>query len=688
MSLSSLSAPTPSSTLRLSLLTSLAALALSLPLFAVVVGCDGTEFVVAEPEPEDRVIGDPCVVDDECETGRCVGGTCTDGLCQEDAECRSDELCVFGECIPADDFACQTDQRPLININPLNVEFGEVALGNVSEQVVTIENVGDCLLTLEGVGLESNAPSGFSCDPCDVSSYPQRVPPQRSVDVTVRYAPESTGEAISNLLIRSDDSTAGDEDGVIAVGLHATYSGVPQIVIDPPELFFGTVNQGTEVTETVTITNQGSGNAVLTIQGIYITGDDDFSIPTEFAAIEPPSPLLLPPYDPNNPDTIIEVPVTLRPTRLANFEAELKVQAHYGDPTAADRFSTSLTGTSLGPPQISVSTTELVYQQDDGTAYPVGTVAFRQVTISNSGQSPLNVNMNLSDDTGDFTVSPPFVPPVAPGGSVVVSVFFNPSEPSDSVNPHEPTTPTDAFLNITSNDDDPLEDVLKVVALRGWARGGVFDDVLKLEMTFQNAENSWAGSDYRDVDLELLSPTGFSCTKPVHQYSPDGSGGFIVTSTEDLCDDWNAYDVDNDGRPEEGSVNWIALGQYEEPERILLYGLGQDLAEGRTFTARVHYVEDCANIPSGILGDILGIGASVLLGALGGAVGVPIAVPPDQISDLITENCWDHESSNVTLAVFLNGEQVASPSHRLRDKGDFFDIVKLRRENGQFEILP
>lgn len=684
MSLSSLSARLP----RPSLLTSLAALALSLPLLALVVGCDGTEFVVAEPEPEDRVIGDPCVVDDECETGRCVGGTCTDGLCQEDAECRADELCVFGECIPADDFACQTDQRPLININPLNVEFGEVALGNVSEHVVTIENVGDCLLTLEGVGLESNAPAGFSCDPCDVSSYPQRVPPQRSVDVTVRYAPESTGEAISNLLIRSDDSTAGDEDGVIAVGLHATYSGVPQIVIDPPELFFGTVNQGNEVTETVTITNQGSGNAVLTIQGIYITGDDDFSIPTEFAAIEPPSPLLLPPYDPNNPDTIIEVPVTLRPTRLANFEAELKVQAHYGDPTAADRFSTTLTGTSLGPPQISVSTTELVYQQDDGTAYPVGTVAFRQVTISNSGQSPLNVNMNLTDDTGDFTVSPPFVPPVAPGGSVVVSVFFNPSEPSDSVNPHQPTTPTDAFLNITSNDDDPLEDVLKVVALRGWARGGVFDDVLKLEMTFQNAENSWAGSDYRDVDLEMLSPTGFSCTKPVHQYSPDGNGGFIVTSTEDLCDDWNAYDVDNDGRPEEGSVNWIALGQYEEPERILLYGLGQDLAEGRTFTARVHYVEDCANIPSGILGDILGIGASVLLGALGGAVGVPIAVPPDQISDLITENCWDHESSNVTVAVFLNGEQVASPSHRLRDKGDFFDIVKLRRQNGQFEILP
>jgi hypothetical protein len=381
--------------------------------------------------------------------------------------------------------------------------------------------------------------------------------------------------------------------------------------------------------------------------------------------------------------------VTLRPDpneSPRNYAADLKIQVHYGDPVAATFFSTHLTGTSLGPPQIQVSTDELVYQEDDGNAYPVGTVSYRQITIQNTGESQLDVDLSLSDTTGDFSVSPAFIPPIAAGGAVVLSVFFNPSEPSDPANQHDPQVPTNAFLNITSNDDDPAEDVLKVVSLRGWARGGVFDDVLKLEMEFENADNSWAGSDYRDVDLELLSPTGFSCGKPTFTYAPDGAGGFIVTDTEDPCDDWNAYDSDGDGRPEEGTVNWIAVGQYQEPERIILFGLGPDLANGQTFIARIHYAEDCENIPSGILGDILGIGVSALLGIIGAFAGVPIAVDPNTVSDLITENCWDRGSSNTVLHVFLNGEEVASPAHRLRNKGDYFDILRLQRQDGQFII--
>ena len=67
------------------------------------------------------------------------------------------EICVMGECVPADDFACQGDQAPLINVNPLAVSFGEVALGNTVEEVVTIENLGFCLLTLQGVGLTDDS---------------------------------------------------------------------------------------------------------------------------------------------------------------------------------------------------------------------------------------------------------------------------------------------------------------------------------------------------------------------------------------------------------------------------------------------------------------------------------------------------------------------------------------------------
>ncbi len=648
----------------------------------VTMACGDPEQIIIEVEPETRPIGEGCILDDECQTGRCIGGVCSDSLCEDSGDCREDELCVFDECVPADQFACTGDQAPLLSLSPLDIEFGEVALGNTGEATVTIENLGDCLLTVQGVTLESNADPGFGCSPCDVASFPQRIAPQRSLDVTVTYSPPAAGEAYSKMYVRTDDTTAGDE-GLVEVDLHATYSGVPVIIIDPLELYFGNVSQGAQATETITIRNQGSGNAAAAIKGIYVHPPVEFSIPAEFDDIRPTDPLFLAPYDPNNPDTVIEIPVTFHPSGLNNYSSTVYVEADYGDEAASETFTVDLSGSSLGPPQINVDTDQLIFRDDADEPYTVGYVAYRQVTITNSGQSELVVNMSVQDNTGDFTVSPTFVPPIAPGGAVVLSVFYNPSAPSDPANEHDPQQPINAFLNITSNDDDPATDVLKTVALEGWAKGGLFDDVLKLEMEFENADNSWAGNDYRDVDLELISDLGFSCGKPNYTYIPDGNGGYQVDplQTEDLCEEWSDYQL-------LGSANWVAIGQYQEPERILLYGLGQDLADGDQFTARIHYLEDCANIPTGILADLLGIGASVLLGIIGGSVGVPITVPPDQISDFISENCWDHESSLVTLHVYVNGEEVAAPQYRLQNKGDFHDIIKLQREDGQFTLLP
>lgn len=646
---------------------------------------EGGSFVVDRPD-DTRPVGQACVLDAECESGRCIGGICDDGGCTLDDDCREGEICVFGACEDADNYACRPGQRPLINIQPLSVEFGEVSLGSTAESVITIENQGDCLLTLQGVGLSSLTTEGFSCEPCDVTQFPQRVPPSRALDVTVRYSPTGPGEAEGQVLIRSDDLTSGDE-GLVGIDLHAAYSGVPRLVLEPAQINFGYVpfqagGVAGERTEHVRVMNQGSGNAALTTQFIFVQPGTDFSLPPEFAGISPASPRILPPYNPNDASTWIDVPVTFRPTRNANQSTTLTVNAHAGDPAAAVNIPAQLTASSLGPPQINVSATELTYRQDDGQAYPVGLVAFRQVTISNSGQSDLNVDMALSDPSGDFSLSPSFVPPIAPGGAVIVSVFYNPSQPSDPASPHAPNQSVNAFFNITSNDTDPGSDVLKTVALRGFARGGLFDDVLKLEMTFENADNSWAGNDYRNVDMEVISPSGFSCTKPIPQFQSDGQGGFVVVGNpEDPCLTWNSFQ-------REGTVDWIALGQYEEPERVLLFGLGQELANGQDFTVRLHYVEDCANIPTGLLADLLGIGASALLGVLGGSIGVPISVPPDQISDLIAENCWDRASSLATVHISLNGQEVASPQIRLRQKGDFVDVIRLHRENGQFTILP
>ena len=70
--------------------------------------------------------------------------------------------------------------------------------------------------------------------------------------------------------------------------------------------------------------------------------------------------------------------------------------------------------------------------------------------------------------------------------------------------------------------------------------------------------------------------------------------------------------------------------------------------------------------------------------ALGGAVGVPIAVDPSSISDTIANNCFDHAATTVTTRISLDGVVVASPQTRLGAKGDFATVATMKRVNGAF----
>ncbi|MDP2339888.1 MAG: choice-of-anchor D domain-containing protein [Deltaproteobacteria bacterium] len=666
---------------------SLALVSGAVALFAF--GCGDTEFISVEKDPEPlRPIGESCTVDAECDTGRCVGGACNDNGCSNDEDCRSDEICIsfggVGACEPADDFACQTDQRPILSISQTSITFDQVSLGTSSTQIVTIENVGDCLLTLQVISFSENTNVDFACSPCSAEFFPQRIPPRRSLDVEVTYAPTRPGEANGDLLVRSDDATAGTA-GLVSVDLFARYDGIPSLVVDPLSLSFGFVpftagGGGGSRTETITITNQGTGAAALEIERLFMDREDVFFI-TEVRqgdgilsldAIDPETPLLIPPFTVDNPLAVVEVDVTFTPDDNRDFDDAVVVRP--GGLSDTQRVTVELSGSSLGPPQIEVTVAEMIFGGPGQEAMPIGAVDFKQVTIRNNGQSELTINPAIGGGNAsfDFSVMPPFVPPIAAGGAIILSVFYNPSEPSDPANTFSPTRNVEAALNITSNDTDPGTDVLKTVALKGFARSGVQDQILKVEMEFENADNSWAGSDFRNVDVVLASVDGaVTCTKPQPQIVGQAGSGF------DFCADWDAA-------ASYGQASWLSLGAFEEPERVVIRGLGPTGANGEEFEVEVVYIEDCANIPSGLLSDILGIGASVLLGVLGGAIGVPVVVPPSDISDTIANNCFDHASSQVVTRISLDGAVVASPSVRLNDKGDRAVMARLRRVNGAY----
>lgn len=666
-------------------------------------GCQDTEFISVErPPPALRPIGDACAIDAECDTGRCVGGACSDDGCSNDEDCRDNEICITftddgagGTCAPRDDFACQTDQRPILSMTTQSITFDQVALGTSSTQTVSISNEGDCLLTLQIISFSENTSGDFDCTPCSAEFFPQRIPPRRSIDVDVTYTPTTPGEAVGDLLVRSDDATAGD-DGLVSVDLFAEYDGQPQLVVSPLEIAFGFVpfvagGGSASTVETITVTNRGTGAAALELERLFMDRDDVFHIvavrqgenPLTLEAIDPETPVLIPPFTDDNPLAVVEIDVQFTPDDNRDYEDAVILRP--GGISDTQRVEVGLTGSSLGPPQIEVSDALGICANGDGAraceatfggpgdaAMFIGAVDFKQITIHNGGQSELTIHPAIGGGSaaGDFTVMPAFLPPIAAGGSVILSVFYNPSEASDPANTFSPTRAVEASLNITSNDTTPGADVLKTVALRGFARSGVQDQVLKVEMEFENADNSWAGSDFRNVDLILESQqSGDLCTKPLI-IDAQGNG-------TDYCAAWNASGT-------LGTANWLSLGAFEEPERVVLRGLGPNGAQGQVFNVNITYIEDCANIPSGLLSSILGIGASVLLGALGGAIGVPIAVPPSDIAQTIANNCFDHASSQVTVRISLDGVVVASPGARLGSKGDTLTLAQLQRINGRF----
>ena len=596
--------------------------------------------------------------------------------CSEDSDCPEGFICVQSECVPIDEFDCTGDTLPRILVEPSVVDFGNVIVGESATQTVTVINDSECNLNLDAAGFSSDTAPGFSCEPCDIGSYPQTIAPRRSFEIETSYAPISIGENFGTLQIRSDAGNTG-ENGIIEVELIGRYSGAPVLVLDPLELDFGyvafTAGQGGATrTESVKIMNQGTGNASLLIEEIYLPRGTDFSIPEEFSSIRPSNPTVLPPYDEADPETWIEVPITLEPTNNLDHENDLFVVARPSEEEEAIEVSVALTGSSKGPPRIQVTPDELIFETAAGDPLPLGRTEYRSVTVSNIGQSDLRITPDLDDPTGDYTFSPTVVPPLPPGGTMVFSILYTPTQPSDPFNPENPQRSADAFFRIESNDTEQL---LSTVDLRGYAVSGLADDFLTIEMSFLNNASNWAQNDFRDVDVILEAPgRSFFCRKPILS---DQQGW----ERQDVCEMWNDSGI-------YGSTQWLAVGANEEPERILLYGLGQDLANNQTFSVNVEYMEDCANIPTSLVADLAGVGVSVLLGILGGQVGVPITVDPGTLSDLIGSQCYDKTSSTVTVSVFVNGNEVASQQVTLRNKGDLVEAVKIRRSNGQFSIVP
>ncbi len=277
--------------------------------------------------------------------------------------------------------------------SPSLLGFGSVAVGSASAgQIVTLSNVGTAPLTVGTVALAS---SDFSLqtDACSGTVLAAGA----NCAVSVKFLPQAVGARSGNLVI--SDSTI---DSPHAVSLSGTGLSVPNVSISTTALGFGNQLLGLRSNaQTVTLQNGGTAAQPLIIG---LTGSSDFSqtnsCGTSLAA-----------------GANCYVAVVFSPVAVGNRSGAL---ALFTDSTGAVR-TVGLSGVGVGVPNVTVSTTALVFgNQVLGT-----TSAVQTVTLQNAGTAAQALNISLSN-TSDFSGTNTCGASLAAGASCQISVAFSP----------------------------------------------------------------------------------------------------------------------------------------------------------------------------------------------------------------------------------------------------------------------
>ncbi len=552
-----------------------------------------------------------------CDKPKLVASTC-----RADDDCEAGYLCENYECVPREAKACDvvTEGNPILQPSPHTVDFGTVDAQAALLQTITLHNIGNCTLTLFEATLKDTG-VGFTCDLCN-TTFPKEIWPNRSVDVTISYAPGAVRESVTELTLLSDDK----EYPTLRVPIRADYIGTPQLVAAPNPVDFGYTAEGRLTRRTVSLSNQGTGTAPLTITGLALSPADTM----DFSLVDPMTlPRTLAPVTVDQ-QAVESLEVRYTPRTLADHQADLVVT------TTKGTFTVPLKGSSASAPKVTVNPQDL-----DLGDVTLGTTASRTLTVVNEGGAALTVKPTWGgmSFTTDFSTAPQVVPDVAPGQYVEVQVQVTATREGL----------LQAILNVETN--DPLRPIVSIpVRARGVLGAG--GEVVKLEMTYDNGSDNAFDSDVRNVDMTLEHPFGYVCNKQ----TPNPMN-------------WGNY----------GSASWLAFAPKEEPERIILADSRQD----GTYRVMVSYQEDCASIPTQLLAGILGISVEVLIGYLTGGL---VPIPGQDVGNLISNICLSKKSTTVTVKVYVNGNLVSEKNKSLGRKGDTAYVLDLVRSSGTFSV--
>ena len=167
------------------------------------------------------------------------------------------EVPLSGELQPAPD----------IELVPSQLVFGEVNIGDTVTMEAEIWSLGDVELELGTLIPTGSSEFTMETDPSNLT-----LPVGESATVRVSYTPVDMTPDTGAIEIPSNDP----DEPVVTLTLAGQHEPIPDIEVDPLHVDFGLVGVGVTVTETVAVSNVGTGD--LTVDSPVLTGSTDFGL--------------------------------------------------------------------------------------------------------------------------------------------------------------------------------------------------------------------------------------------------------------------------------------------------------------------------------------------------------------------------------------------------------------------------
>ncbi len=317
------------------------------------------------------------------------------GACTGVGKCTV--LMTGPQSVSADFEPTKTQAAPFLTITPSPVSFGSVQIGTTAKQVVQLSDTGgdgSGTLTVTDANIDNGV---FTIAP---SQFPINLNPGESANLTIGFTPNAVGLASATVSFNSNGSNTPTALSVSGNG-STSVGGSGTLNVNPPTLYFGNVNIGNEVTQTVTMSNLGSGNTIVSAASVTGSG---------FTIDSPSFPLTLTPgssqpvtitFAPQDSGTVVGV-ITFTSDAQGSPVISLVASGNGNEP---------VTSATAVPSDVSFGNVTL------------GTTSYQEIIVYNTGNTPVTVNSAGITGAG-FNLNPvsfPITIPVNGFESFIVS---------------------------------------------------------------------------------------------------------------------------------------------------------------------------------------------------------------------------------------------------------------------------